>query len=219
MRRRGEPSHTEWWEDAHLEFPLRTDLLAVAPHHVLHAQLTQVFRCLRTQTGRQSGSVCACVWVSVCECVSPPPRSEQGETSASSCPAHSWAGSCAASWGRSSARNPGSTHSLGSAPCAGRWSLWWTCGGREDFKACGTRVTPCDRVYYLRMVLAASRLRRALLLARIPLHQAWMAIATTYNWKLKKNRSSIAPGGVGDQMWMDFSSPAVLSFWYFDLWL
>lgn len=33
---------------------------------------------------------------------------------------------------------------------------------------------------YLRMVSAACRLRWALLLARIPLHHAWMAIAARY---------------------------------------
>lgn len=30
-------------------FPLRTDLLAVTPHHVLHAHLTQMLRRLPTQ--------------------------------------------------------------------------------------------------------------------------------------------------------------------------
>lgn len=34
---------------AHLELPLGVDLLAVAPHHVLHAQFAQMFRRLKTQ--------------------------------------------------------------------------------------------------------------------------------------------------------------------------
>lgn len=54
------------------------------------------------------------------------PQWEQLEEWASSCPGHFWAGSCRGSWGKSSAHNPGNTRSLDSAPCDGRWSLWWT---------------------------------------------------------------------------------------------
>lgn len=50
-------------------------------------------------------------------------------------------------------------------------------------------VRPCDCLsrHYLRIVLAASRLRWALLLARMPLHHAWMAIATRNKSQIRKN--------------------------------
>lgn len=76
------------------------------------------------------GVVRVCRSVCVCVRVSPPPPSGQEAASASSCPAHSWADSSAASWGRSSGRNPESIRSPGSAPCGGKWSLWWTWGGK-----------------------------------------------------------------------------------------
>lgn len=122
-------------------FPLRTDLLAVTPHHVLHAHLTQMLRRLQTHRGftlidywlqfslifymrrsyqtehlHEHFSVKSEFW----------PQWEQLEEWASSCPGHFWAGSCRGSWGKSSAHNPGNTRSLDSAPCDGRWSLWWT---------------------------------------------------------------------------------------------
>ena len=53
--RKQQTDHTErdWWlGNSYLVFPLRTDLLAVAPHHVLHAQLTQMLWCLKTKTDR-----------------------------------------------------------------------------------------------------------------------------------------------------------------------
>lgn len=47
--RRSQRGREEARPAAHLQLPLGADLLAVAPHHVLHAQFAQVFRRLETQ--------------------------------------------------------------------------------------------------------------------------------------------------------------------------
>lgn len=137
------------------------------------------------------------MWECMFGCVLYPPQWEQQEGWASSCPGHSSAGSCAVPWGRSSAHNPGNTRSLDSAPCGGRWSLWWIWGrwlwneirgkilGLQTLTfwvTCTVCATLSVRIYglYLRIVLAACRLCWALLLARIPLHHAWMKMAAKH---------------------------------------
>lgn len=62
------------------------------------------------------------------------PQRRREEVSASFCPKQSWAGFYVDSWGRSSVHDPGNTHSQGSIPHDGRWSLLWSWERKEIYK-------------------------------------------------------------------------------------